>query len=273
MRKELLTNVRKAYKSKGDDSTLSRFVKLTKDERTHTKLGRKQWKLPGIVKPNSSIALGRSIYFRKGVKRVAELKNVLVSGHNNVKVGRDVRKGALRGYWIYTLSLEERATCPATCEHWQTCYGNNMPYAKRVEHGDALTKQLAKEIPGLLNVKGRVGVLIRLHALGDFYSVSYVRFWDRMLKAHPNLSIYGYTARRLDDPIGYAIARLKARHGARFAIRYSDGGHDDDCTVSVREPVAPPGAFLCPEQTGKTAACATCALCWGTKRNVAFIEH
>ena len=270
-RRNLLTGVRKAYASKGDDATLSRFVKT---EKRNSKPPRKQWALPGIVQANGSIAAGRSLFHRKGVKPVAELSNVLVSGHNNVKIGRDVRKGPLRGYWIYTLSLEERRTCPSSCAHWLTCYGNNMPYAKRVEHGPELIRQLKREIPKLLSVKGRVGVLIRLHALGDFYSVEYVEFWGRMLATYPNLAIYGYTARTLDDPIGLAVARLKAGWGDRFAIRYSNGGAALDCTVSVRTAgQAPSSAIPCPEQTGATAACATCGLCWGTRRNIAFIEH
>lgn len=266
-------HVRKAYASKGDDSTFSRWVKVPKEERKGGTDKRKQFRLPGTIM-HGAIAAGRSLFHRKGVKPVSDVKNVLVSGHNNVKIGRDVRKGKLfRGYWIYTLSLEERATCPRTCRHWETCYGNNMPYAKRIEHGPALEAQLAREIPALLSVRGRPGILVRLHALGDFYSVGYVEFWDRMLRTYPNLAVYGYTARRLDDPIGLAVAWLKAAHGERFAVRYSDGGAALDCTLSVRTADPVPDAFLCPEQTGATAGCGTCGLCWGTRRNVAFVEH
>lgn len=198
-----------------------------------------------------------------------------MSGYSNVKIGRDIRAGKpFRGYWLYTLTLEERATCPRTCQHWVTCYGNNMPFAKRIEHGHALLRQLEWEIPRLLNQRGRAGVMVRLHALGDFYSVQYVAFWDVMLQMHPNLAAFGYTARRRDDPIGAAIAVVKARHGRRFAIRWSDGCEDEDCTVSLAPGVErAPGAFTCPEQTGKTAACATCGLCWNTTKNVAFMDH
>jgi hypothetical protein len=143
-----------------------------------------------------------------------------------------------------------------------------------VKHGPELEAAIAREIPRLLSVRGRVGILIRLHALGDFYSASYVRFWERMLEAHPNVAIYGYTARRRGEPIGDAIAAAKYRWGERFAIRWSDGGEAEDCTVSIKTAgQVPAGAFVCPEQTGQTAACATCGLCWNTRRNVAFVEH
>lgn len=149
-----------------------------------------------------------------------------------------------------------------------------MPYAKRIEHGPKLLRGLEREVARLLNQRGRVGILIRLHALGDFYSPEYVAFWDALLKMHPRLAVYGYTARRRTDPIGEAIQRVKDNHGRRFAIRWSDGGEGEDCTVSVRtEGEAPTDSFTCPEQTYKTAACATCGLCWNSTRNVAFLEH
>lgn len=43
-------------------------------------------------------------------------------GANNSKIGSHVAKGKLwAGFPIYTLSLEERATCPRVCEHWRDC--------------------------------------------------------------------------------------------------------------------------------------------------------
>lgn len=265
------THIRKAYAALGDDTTLSRFVKTGRKAEGRPKVRNRP--LPGFAHPK--IEAGRSLFSDRGVKRVDQVTNLLVSGHANVKIGRDVRKGKLfRGYWIFTLTLEERRTCPLSCRHWLTCYGNNMPYAKRIEHGPALLRGLEREVAKLLKQRGRVGILIRLHALGDFYSPEYVAFWDAMLRMHPRLAVYGYTARRPDDPIGAAIATVKARHGRRFAIRWSDGGFGSDCTVSVMTAdQAPATSFVCPEQTGKTAACATCGLCWNTDKDVAFTEH
>lgn len=262
--------VRKAYAALGDDCTLSRFVK------TGVKPKRKRARnkpLPGFEHP--AVVNGRSYFSNKGVKSPDDVANVFVSGHANVKIGRDVRKGRLfRGYWIYTLTLEERATCPRTCHHWVTCYGNNMPWAKRLKHSSRLERRIERDIAQLLSVKGRAGILVRLHALGDFYSERYVALWDALLKMHPRLAVFGYTARRPGTPIGDAIAKVKAIHGPRFAIRYSDGGDAEDCTVSIMdEKACPPSAFVCPEQSGRTRCCATCGLCWNTTKNVAFVEH
>lgn len=270
------SRVRKAFASRGDDATLSRWVKTGKPHLpTQAELlGAERAVDPKLLRRPEVVA-GRSRFARKGIVDPADAAHVLVSGHSNVKIGRDVRKGALRGYWIYTLTLEERATCPRTCHHWATCYGNNMPYAKRVDHRqDGLLKiAIERDVRRLLDVKGRVGILVRLHALGDFFDEKYVAFWGGLLDRHPRLAVYGYTAWSPDSPVGAAIAAVKARHGARFAIRWSNGGADEDCTVPVQAVDAPVNAIVCPEQTGATRACATCGLCWGTKRNIAFVEH
>lgn len=257
---------RKAFASKGDDTTLSRWVKIKGAKRENGKP--KQGVLRGIGHP--VVEAGRSIFYRKGTKAPSE--NPLVSGHNNVKIGRDVRKGHLRGYWIYTLSLEERATCPRSCAHWYDCYGNNMPFAKRLEHGPALEAAIEAQLDRLLSVRGRRGVLVRLHALGDFYSVDYVAFWRRMLAKHHRLAIFGYTARQ--DAIAQSVAQMNEDFGPRCMVRWSDGKRPLMATVSVqREEDAPANTFVCPEQTGRTQCCATCGACWGTTKNVAFLGH
>lgn len=268
MTKPPTSGIRKAFASKGDDVTLTRFVKVPGKKRTHARNQR----LPGF---ESAFVKEARTKFPKSVKRVDQLTRLLVSGHSNVKIGRDVRKGYFRGYWIYTLSLEERKTCPSSCLHWQSCYGNNMPYAKRIDHTDpAFLVTLGREIEALLAVRGRPGILIRLHALGDFYSPEYVDFWRRMLAKHGRLAIYGYTAHGPDTPIGQAVFYLHHAQPRRFAVRWSNGTRDWGATVSIGSPEScPPNAFVCPEQTGKTRCCATCGACWSTTKNVAFLEH
>lgn len=268
--------VRKAFASKGDDATLSRWVKIGPPlvEQLTLVSGPRQVDPRLLERPE--VVAGRSRFHRKGITDPAQVATVLSSGHNNAKIGRDVRVKRHRGYWIYTLSLEERATCPRTCHHWATCYGNNMPYANRFDHRDpaALTAAIDRDLARLLSMRGRVGVLVRLHALGDFFSPEYVAFWLAKVLQYPNLAVYGYTARQRGTPIGEAIAAARDYVGfERFAIRHSDGGGDQDCTQSVRAVDEAANSMVCPEQLGKTAACATCGLCWTTRRNIAFLEH
>lgn len=260
---EILANVRKAFASKGDDTTLSRFVKTPERHRE----GRR----PTALAP----ANATTTRYPGRILAPSAMKQILVSGHSNVKVGRDVRKGKLRGYWIYTLSLTERATCPSSCHHWRSCFGNAMPLAKRVDHTSPdFLPRLEVEIARLLSVRGRRGVLVRLHALGDFYSPAYVAFWGKMLARHPRLSIYGYTAWPQDSEIGIALSHVRMDFGERFTVRWSNGGFTRNCTVSIAAVEScPPDAFICPEQTGRVQCCAVCSLCWATNKNVAFLEH
>ncbi len=262
-----MKQLRKAYASKGDDVTLTRWIKISHahDKPNHGKAGPPRADMAYIQQGRTK--------FPSRVLRPDQMKSILVSGHSNVKIGRDVRKGKLKGYWIYMLSLEERKTCPRTCRHWVSCYGSSMPFAKRVDHTDpTFLPRLEAEIDALC--KKRFGVLIRLHALGDFYSVEYVAFWNRALLKHKNLSLFGYTAHPNKSTIGWALHGLRTEWGKRCMIRHSDGPYETMTTISIpSEDKLPSNTFLCPEQTNKVRCCATCSLCWATDKRVAFMDH
>jgi len=264
-----MNHYRLASTAAGDDTTLTRYVRVGRADHTPR---HSSPRIPGLAL--QFVEEGRT-KFTASKRRPDQLKNLLVSGHSNVKIGRDVRKGRLKSYWIYTLSLEERATCPRSCDHWQDCYGNNMPFAKRVDHAAPdFLKRLEAEIAALCHTRRRTGVLIRLHALGDFYSELYVAFWDRMLDKHKNLALYGYTAHNPFSDIGLAIMAVHQRVGWRSMIRFSGYNGASLSTRNIVDPASRPSdAFVCPEQTGQTRCCATCGACWGTTKNVAFLAH
>lgn len=273
-----LGHYRLASKAAGDDVSRARYVRTPHEAAPGQERKRRLNKprLPGF---ESAFIREARTKFPKAVRPASAFKRLLASGHNNIKIGRDVRKGHLRGYWIYTLSLQERATCPISCGHWQTCYGNNMPFAKRIDHTDpAFLPKLEAEITALCDqaARSRVrkGILIRLHALGDFYSIAYTQFWMRMLAEHRNLAIYGYTAHSPLAPMGAAVELLNFYYPERSFVRFSNGRLATMSTVSIGSVEScPPDAFVCPEQTGKTLGCDTCGACWGTRKNVAFLEH
>ena len=101
----------------------------------------------------------------------------------------------------------------------------------------------------------RTAFAVRLHALGDFYSVRYVELWRKLLARHPALHVWGYSARHdKGDPIAAALASLARDAGwDRFAMRFSNAPSETRSTISVEHPYqVPPDAILCPEQVGKT---------------------
>lgn len=259
-----LSGVRKADTRLGDDATYTRWVRIPGHRHREGK------RAPALMPADAT-----TTKFPTRILQVDQMANLLVSGHSNIKIGRDVRVGKLKGYWLYTLSLTERATCPTACAHWRDCYGNNMPFAKRVDHTDPrFLGALRANVERLLAVRTRPGIIVRLHALGDFYSEAYVAFWMNLLREHERLVIYGYTAWLPDTPIGAEVARLIDTFPGRAMMRFSNGSMSDRCAIPIETAAdCPPGAFVCPDQTEQFEGCGKCGACWSTLKNVAFADH
>ena len=171
-------------------------------------------------KTQLAIKNGRTVYTNNVFSSVNNNTNLLKLSSNK-KLGKYIVKGRHKNKCLYSLSLEERKTCPTSCFHWKTCYGNNMPFAHRFKVSKNLLVRLHKEIK-LLSIKHKEGILIRLHVVGDFYSVAYVKFWKKMLSLYPNISVFGYTARTPYSEIGKEIVSLRNKLWDRFSVRLSN---------------------------------------------------
>lgn len=218
-----------------------------------------------------AIVEGRTLF--PGTRIFAEeTGRLLKSGHNSRKIGKEVTKGKWKGFPIYTLTLPERETCPRTCEHWASCYGNHMPWAQRIIPDQDFEAILWLELEGL-DRKHPDGFVVRLHVLGDFYSRDYVRLWRHALDKFQALHVFGYTARHpYNDPIGTALRRMAAAKWGRFAIRFSGIGAPFFGAVTIEKGAAS-RHVVCPAQTGKTECCGTCGFCWQSQRTIAFERH
>ena len=211
--------------------------------------------------------------YLKGVKPPS--LNMLKRGKQNAKLGNKVTVKMWKGMIMYSLSLEERATCPSDCQQWDNCYGDNMPFAHRFDHNDHnfigyLEMQLQE-----LNDKHPDGFVVRLHVLGDFYDGRYIVQWQLWLHQFENLRVFGYTHHTADSQLGNMINNVNRIHPDRFRVRFSD----DDSTPfnasvvqTTAEALARPG-IVCPEQSKFTDSCATCGYCWSSDQPVIFYEH
>lgn len=225
----------------------------------------------GLRADHPALSEGRTI-FRSMVVGSDTAPRFLVSGHNNPKLGKQVLKGERKGWPIFHLSLEERATCPRSCAVWAECYGNAMPYARRHRPDALFIPYLWAELTTLARAH-RAGLLIRLHALGDFYSLDYVDFWRRALAEHPNVHVFGYTAHAPTSEIGQALAALP---WDRFAIRFSAAEPVGQGATVFDTPPQDGDVIMCPAQVEKTTACATCGLCWAPAardKTIGFLRH
>lgn len=177
-----------------------------------------------------------------------------------------------QGKTMYSLSLEERATCPDDCAQWDNCYGDNMPFAHRFDHTDPnFISDLEHQLSSL-NDKHKEGFVVRLHVLGDFYSAKYLLQWQRWLHEFENLNVFGYTHHAYTSPLGSMISNINKYADTRFRIRFSDDS-DTQFSAHVGTSAAEFGGIMCPEQVGKTDSCATCGYCWTSEKPVVFLEH
>lgn len=213
---------------------------------------------------------GRSI-FSSRVFDPGEVKRVLKDGHQSRKIGKIVTKGRYKGFFIFTLTLEERATCPRSCLQWAHCFGNNMQAAERIVGGPELETTLWDEL-ATLQREHPGGFLVRLHVLGDFYSVDYAQLWHEALEAYPALHVFGYSAREPSGEIGQLLCEMIAVWPERFHLRFSGWSGPKNGAVVVEHGEVTPH-IICPAQTGKTECCATCGFCWHSDKTIAFLRH
>lgn len=229
----------------------------------------------GLRPDHPALAEERTI-FPTTVIAPADAPRLLVSGANQRKLGDRVTKGPWAGMPIYCLTLEERATCPTGCHNWAKCYGNSMPWSRRLRHGPDLEDGLHRELAAL-QLRHRAGFVVRLHILGDFYSVAYVERWAAWLDRYPALRVFGFTAWPPSSPVGAAVARLADERWDRFAIRLSSTtpGPSTAITIDSADDRAGDG-IICPAQTGAAASCGSCGLCWSATarpKAIFFLTH
>lgn len=224
-----------------------------------------------VLPPHHPASRDGATIFPASVVPAGKLARLLKSGEHSRKIGGQVTKGPCRGQPIFTLTLEERQTCPRSCEQWSSCYGNNMPFAQRITDDGTLLRRLWAEL-AVKAIENPAGFLVRLHVLGDFYSVAYVEFWRQALVEFPGLRIFGFTARMPPDPIGIAIVAMVAENYDRCRMRFSGLRQEDDGAIVVdrREDAI---GILCPAESNAARCCASCALCWHSNRTISFLRH
>lgn len=234
------------------------------------------------LRPNHpALKEGRTIFPRR-VFDAADRDRVLISGINNMKLGKRITKGPWAGSPFYVLSLEERKTCPRSCPVWDACYGNGLVASVRFKYNANLMRKLAVELEAL-NSKYPNGFAVRLHALGDFPDLDYVKAWAEWSDKFKALQIEGYTAHPRASEIGQAIWVMNLKRPKRWQVRNSvaiDAPYEPMQVSTLwdgaNQPPPHMDALVCPQELGKTQTCGTCALCWSptmADKRVLFLGH
>lgn len=267
-----LTGNRRAY------STLARFVNpaMTEPAQRHT---------VSLSPRHPAIRDGHTI-FPTRVFNAAERDHVLINGINNAKIGKRVTVGAWAGLPFFTMSLEERATCPRTCHSWSECYGNSMPMAVRFRYDQTLLAAIHRDLTRMSRAATtKNGFVVRLHVLGDFPDARYAREWARWSTEFKALHVEGYTAHPRKSEIGSILASMNSKRPERWQIRNSVSPDTPYAPMQVTTLWAKPEktgydpetkTLVCPQELGKTQTCGTCGICWKPELNhvrVAFYGH
>ena len=211
--------------------------------------------------------------YLKGVKPASP--SMLKRGKQNKKLGDKVSVKMWKGLTMYSLSLEERATCPTDCQQWDNCYGDNMPFAHRFDHTDPnFIPQLEQQLTQLSS-KHPEGFVVRLHVLGDFYDGHYILQWQRWMRTFPGMQVFGYTHHTYTSHLGCLIRNINNFYPQRFRIRFSDDWDTEFSAhvIDASEAEYAEHGIICPEQLGKTDSCSSCGYCWSSSKPVIFVEH
>ena len=228
-----------------------------------------------MIKGDKKLRRYTTIY-PKTITTINSWDDYLAYGHkllkqsNNSKLGKVVGKGAFVKKPLYSLSLVEREMgCPKSCHHWDSCYGNNMPFAHRFRTDKTIVfTEILRDELFKLHKKHKFGIHIRLHVLGDFFSSDYAWFWGHIVGRYPKLSVYGYTAHSPDSNIGFD----------RFAVRFSNADVELSANSTEYKPKLLKNVsykpIICPEQLDKVANCVSCGLCWNSNvKQILFKTH
>lgn len=224
----------------------------------------------------------RRTLFPSRVFDAGQMHRVLISGRSNAKLGAFVTVGPWAGFPIYLLSLEERATCPDSCPVFNECMGNGMPSAVRFRYDDALIYQLSDEISQLSRKHPR-GFAVRLHVLGDFPDVEYVREWTTWSNRFRQLHVWGYTAHAYESDVGKLIRALNEDRPTRWQVRFSVDPEVVRFPMQAAAVWEKPertalhdGQLVCPQELGKTQTCGTCGICFKPELShvrILFLGH
>ncbi|MGW8177247.1 MAG: GP88 family protein [bacterium] len=172
---------------------------------------------------------------------------------------------------IANFSLPAMKTCPGKTKFCKRfCYGQRNWYrTERVKQGlwdryfISLSPQFADRVIG--EIKDKKIKLVRIHTVGDFYSVEYIKKWEKIARACAgSTKFYGYTRSwRVDElrphleylmenflvwlraSIDYTTHQQKPEGWATFSSVDGDGK-------------------LCPHDSGKVMFCRDCGICWNS---------
>lgn len=165
-----------------------------------------------------------------------------------------------------------QGTCACNCENCYACTGfYNMP---SVINSLALNTIITRDFIDFKIAAVTAQIIadhitiVRVHAAGDFDSISDVNAWEKIAAACPSTRFYTYTKR------GWAeIDFLNASSNFNIVPSIISGRYNyGPCNALLELLEACPGAYICPCGFDDSIHCDTCKAC-AEKKHVIFLLH
>lgn len=111
---------------------------------------------------------------------------------------------------------------------------------------------------------------VRIHSSGDFFSQSYIEFWDEIIGMFPNIKFYAYT--KVENLLNFS--EIEKNDNFNLIRSLINGKLNFGSLEYCKELKSVYGAYICPAtKKGSDVKCGKeCSYCISNK-NVCFIEH
>jgi hypothetical protein len=111
--------------------------------------------------------------------------------------------------------------------------------------------------------------VVRIHSSGDFFSQSYIDFWNDIIGLFPHIKFYVYT--KVESLLDFSV--IKTNSNFNLISSFINGKLNFGSIEYCNELKANHKSFICPVTSSKNIKCGLeCTYCI-TKNNVCFVQH
>jgi hypothetical protein len=195
-----------------------------------------------------------------------------------IKVSKgNAKLGALANW-----SLPAGLTCPGASDYCAIiCYAKkgffNMPRVRNAYDSNFEASQHPEFVPAMIQAITDINDdKFRMHASGDFYSVAYIESWQKIARALPHVTFFGYTRSWNVPGLVNALEALRALPNVQLFASLDDSMPDapEGWRIAYMEGDTRHKGMVCLEQVGKKPDCASCGYCFIKQAgHVEFIKH
>ena len=156
-------------------------------------------------------------------------RQLLTDGMGNKKLKKTAIKNNTY-IWVFNLPIGD--TCPYAGLCRKDCYGTkgNYLYQSNLDKYkyNWMVSQSSEFVDRICNeIKDKLVGAVRIHSIGDFYSMEYLGKWVKIAQLNPTVKFYAYT-----KSVKF-VKDYKAQYGIpdNLIITYSYGGLQDNLIV------------------------------------------